>query len=657
MLSSCVLSVFTVTTVISKTKVDALSDKNGELQVVYDDVNRRVEHAIQDRGVPRPTVSRWLEKAVPEYTNKTEKWIGRESKAMFGILFRELLLRLLCKSVIESLIHDTERGQTYFGNFVKMHDMIRDSALWIVSQEKLKANWEGLLRMLSAVQVFSRVPTKIESDFDMLSIFGVSVLLLRELERRLIIGRPGSSSKSSTKSMLQDGYFRNLQDLFISNGSIKYSTCLVNIPQLRFVFANDCPLPHEIIANDQAGPSTTEENFTELKQLNLHALQKLRGLCGSAVALRSFESIYIFKVDGVERGFLTLQLFVSFERAQALSTEDKGAKEDEESIFICIVGLGSTFNMSSSLPTPHLMDDEGNQTQGESAASVTHGGLRRRGRLRSIVWEHFEKKKINFIDKAVCNYCKNALVARSSDGTKHLHDHLKTCQVKKEIEATEFPPAKKAAGEKGKNAVETHFDPNVTRRKMARAIVMHEHPLSIVEHQGLRDVMSSLNQLWKPVSRNTIKKEILDMYECERAKYISVLEQTQDRIAITTDMWTAENQTKAYMAITAYFIDDAWALRSILLSFLEVPGSHTGQVLCDKLMGSLLELNIERKLSSIIVDNAATNDRMIDFMLLALDKNDLILGGQKFHVRCCAHILNLIVKDGLSVIGDLIANN
>ena len=53
---------------------------------------------------------------------------------------------------------------------------------------------------------------------------------------------------------------------------------------------------------------------------------------------------------------------------------------------------------------------------------------------------------------------------------------------------------------------------------------MHEYPLSIVEHQGLQDVMSSLDQLGKLVPRNIIKKEILDIYKCERSKYISVLE-------------------------------------------------------------------------------------------------------------------------------------
>ena len=79
-------------------------------------------------------------------------------------------------------------------------------------------------------------------------------------------------------------------------------------------------------------------------------------------------------------------------------------------------------------------------------------------------------------------------------------------------------------------------------------------------------------------------------------------------------------------------------------------------MLFNKPMGSLLELDIEHKLSSITIDNVATNNSIIDFILLALDKNDTILGGQNFHVHCCAHILNLIVNDDLNVIGDLIAN-
>lgn len=83
----------------------------------------------------------------------------------------------------------------------------------------------------------------------------------------------------------------------------------------------------------------------------------------------------------------------------------------------------------------------------------------------------------------MCNYCKNALVTRSTNGTKHLHDHLKTYQVKKEIEATEFPPTEKAASEKGKTMVD-HFDPDAMRGKMAGAIIMHEHPLALYSIRG-----------------------------------------------------------------------------------------------------------------------------------------------------------------------------
>lgn len=59
---------------------------------------------------------------------------------------------------------------------------------------------------------------------------------------------------------------------------------------------------------------------------------------------------------------------------------------------------------------------------------------------------------------------------------------------------------------------------------------------------------------------------------------------------------------------------------------------------------------------ALTVDNYATNDRMIQLLLDKLDKNDLLMGGKLFHVHCTACILNLIVKEGLSVISGGVAS-
>ncbi|KAK9983090.1 hypothetical protein SO802_032615 [Lithocarpus litseifolius] len=48
-----------------------------------------------------------------------------------------------------------------------------------------------------------------------------------------------------------------------------------------------------------------------------------------------------------------------------------------------------------------------------------------RGRLKSVVWNHFKKRKVDGKDKAECNYCTSLLVEGSKNGTKHFHDHLK----------------------------------------------------------------------------------------------------------------------------------------------------------------------------------------------------------------------------------------
>ena len=85
-----------------------------------------------------------------------------------------------------------------------------------------------------------------------------------------------------------------------------------------------------------------------------------------------------------------------------------------------------------------------------------------------------------------------------------------------------------------------------------------------------------------------------------------------------------------------------------------MPAPHTTKVLSDTLIECMLDWNLDRKLSTLTVDNCTTNDAMIERILDKISPRSFILGGQLFHMRCCAHILNLIVKDGLSMISDAI---
>ncbi|CAN0926836.1 Putative AC transposase [Linum grandiflorum] len=110
------------------------------------------------------------------------------------------------------------------------------------------------------------------------------------------------------------------------------------------------------------------------------------------------------------------------------------------------------------------------------------------------------------------------------------------------------------------------------------------------------------------------------------------------------------------MVITAHFIDDNWILQSRILRFLYVPAPHTKDVICEVLFECLIEWDIDRKLSTVTVDNCSTNDAMIRVLLEKLEAENLILHGTILHMRCAAHILNLIVQDGLSVIEGCIEN-
>ncbi|KAA3487988.1 zinc finger BED domain-containing protein RICESLEEPER 1-like [Gossypium australe] len=152
-------------------------------------------------------------------------------------------------------------------------------------------------------------------------------------------------------------------------------------------------------------------------------------------------------------------------------------------------------------------------------------------------------------------------------------------------------------------------------------IILHEYPISMVEHYGFRKYSKSLQLRFKVPSRNTTKKDIMQSYVFKRDNINTLLRKAESRIALTTDMWSTNNQRKRYIAGTAHFINNAWRLQSRII-----------------------------RLSAITVESCMTNDSMIDILHREFPYGSLLLHDQFFHMRCCAHILNLIVQDGISAV-------
>ncbi|KAJ7971415.1 zinc finger BED domain-containing protein RICESLEEPER 2-like [Quillaja saponaria] len=171
-----------------------------------------------------------------------------------------------------------------------------------------------------------------------------------------------------------------------------------------------------------------------------------------------------------------------------------------------------------------------------------------------------------------------------------------------------------------------------------------------MDHIGFERYSTAFQPSFIVVSRNTIKEDIMKIYELEEEVAMKFMEDNDGKVAITTDMWTASNQKKGFMAITAHYIDASWILQSCILRFVHVLCPHTKEKLCQVLFDCLLHWNIVKKISTVTLDNCSTNDAMIDVLLEKLDSSSLILSSRLIHMRCASHVLNLVVKAGLQLV-------
>ncbi|KAK8579507.1 hypothetical protein V6N12_069831 [Hibiscus sabdariffa] len=244
---------------------------------------------------------------------------------------------------------------------------------------------------------------------------------------------------------------------------------------------------------------------------------------------------------------------------------------------------------------------------------------------RSKVWDDFlEPEFINKQWKVRCKYCNQPLSVLKSKSTSHLKRHIDGCIKKsrflKQQQALNFLPSESSTGTDQSGFVSALHDGKVDMLKMREAmahwITMHEHPFSIVEEEGFNLMMKRGMPQWTSVSRVTIRSDSFKVYEFEKLKL---------------------------------------KLQKRVLNFVHLPPPRKWANIAYCILKCLKEWEIEDKVFTISVDNASANDSCIKILKDNFATNGRLLCNEKlFRVRCCAHILNIMVQHGLQQVQDII---
>lgn len=110
-------------------------------------------------------------------------------------------------------------------------------------------------------------------------------------------------------------------------------------------------------------------------------------------------------------------------------------------------------------------------------------------KLRFVYWTHYDRVQIDGVYKAICKYCRIKISGNTNNGTLHLIQHYNQKHKKKEESMRQQVLTNnfnKGHTPQGPPLSSYSYDQDTARKELASAIIMHEYPLSIVDHVGFK---------------------------------------------------------------------------------------------------------------------------------------------------------------------------
>ncbi|MBW0523481.1 hypothetical protein O181_063196 [Austropuccinia psidii MF-1] len=163
-------------------------------------------------------------------------------------------------------------------------------------------------------------------------------------------------------------------------------------------------------------------------------------------------------------------------------------------------------------------------------------------------------------------------------------------------------------------------------------------PLSLVESPAFHTLLelcnSSISNILVPWAALT--SHLSKMYLFHQEHLSNILSDNNTFVSFTNNTWKSPNM-RAFMAITAHFLNKDFNLQSVILGLIDLNGDHSGTSLAQHLMEILRQYNLKDRIISITSDNASFNTQManiIQTMTPAFSADTQAIG-------CMAHTLHL----------------
>ena len=173
-------------------------------------------------------------------------------------------------------------------------------------------------------------------------------------------------------------------------------------------------------------------------------------------------------------------------------------------------------------------------------------------------------------------------------------------------------------------------------------IILDIQPFKVVEGEAFRNMISNFDPNYQLPTRNTIKNFIIKSFNERKNLVKNYIKNIPGKVSITTDIWSSL-KNESFLGITVHFIDENWMLRHFTLDIFKFEGSHTGQLIADKIYEILVEFGLESKTISMTTDNASN---MVSCAKILESKFEHTF----IHYQCVTHILNIIVIAELNTI-------